>query len=126
MLTFESASCQGAAQIVEKLGVRSQLNTFSLEYMTDLATVSSLREGPAQTFDSRLPAIRLIRPDPDSGYWCTLGRLEIHWCLSHLTDYITQVDAEERPMQYSQVFQLNPDGAGSYYVYNDIFKLIYS
>ncbi|CAO1601685.1 Nuclear transport factor 2 [Xanthoria calcicola] len=35
------------------------------------------------------------------------------------------VDEEERPMNYTQVFQLLPDGAGSYFVYNDMFKLIY-
>lgn len=28
-------------------------------------------------------------------------------------------------MNYTQVFQLLPDGAGSYFVYNDMFKLIY-
>ncbi|KAL8797944.1 MAG: hypothetical protein Q9182_007090 [Xanthomendoza sp. 2 TL-2023] len=36
-----------------------------------------------------------------------------------------KVDDEERPMNYTQVFQLLPDGAGSYFVFNDIFKLIY-
>lgn len=36
-----------------------------------------------------------------------------------------QVDEEERPMNYTQVFQLLPDGAGSYFVFNDMFKLIY-
>ncbi|KAI4130341.1 MAG: hypothetical protein LQ338_001776 [Usnochroma carphineum] len=35
------------------------------------------------------------------------------------------VDEEERPMNYTQVFQLLPDGAGSYFVLNDMFKLIY-
>jgi hypothetical protein len=28
-------------------------------------------------------------------------------------------------MSYTQVFQLKPDGAGSYYVFNDIFRLVY-
>ena len=37
-----------------------------------------------------------------------------------------QVDEEQRPMSYSQVFQLNPDGSGSYFVFNDIFRLVYS
>ncbi|KAL8732869.1 MAG: hypothetical protein Q9166_002470 [cf. Caloplaca sp. 2 TL-2023] len=36
-----------------------------------------------------------------------------------------KVDDEERPMNYTQVFQLLPDGAGSYFVFNDMFKLIY-
>ncbi|KAL9008553.1 MAG: hypothetical protein Q9173_006335 [Seirophora scorigena] len=35
------------------------------------------------------------------------------------------VDEEERAMNYTQVFQLLPDGAGSYFVFNDMFKLIY-
>ncbi|RDL41829.1 Nuclear transport factor 2 [Venustampulla echinocandica] len=34
------------------------------------------------------------------------------------------VDEEQRPMNYSQVFQLRPDG-GSYYIFNDIFKLVF-
>ncbi|CAF9919575.1 MAG: Nuclear transport factor 2 [Heterodermia speciosa] len=34
------------------------------------------------------------------------------------------VDEEQRPMNYTQAFQLLPDGQ-SYYVYNDVFRLIY-
>ncbi|KAI0655517.1 nuclear transport factor 2 [Cubamyces menziesii] len=34
------------------------------------------------------------------------------------------VDDSTNPLQFSQVFQLIPDG-GSYYVYNDIFRLNY-
>ncbi|MCJ1291479.1 Nuclear transport factor 2 [Xylographa carneopallida] len=34
------------------------------------------------------------------------------------------VDEEQRPMNYTQVFQLLPD-QGSYFVFNDVFKLIY-
>jgi hypothetical protein len=37
----------------------------------------------------------------------------------------TQVDDEQRPMNYSQTFQLLPDGAGSFYIFNDIFKLVF-
>ncbi|KAF4550936.1 Nuclear transport factor 2 [Elsinoe fawcettii] len=36
------------------------------------------------------------------------------------------VDEEQRPMSYTQTFQLLPDGQGSYFVFNDIFRLIYS
>ncbi|GAB7345764.1 hypothetical protein MBLNU457_4032t1 [Dothideomycetes sp. NU457] len=36
------------------------------------------------------------------------------------------VDEEQRPMSYTQTFQLLSDGQGSYYVFNDIFRLIYS
>ncbi|KAK2809657.1 Nuclear transport factor 2 [Emmonsiellopsis sp. PD_5] len=34
------------------------------------------------------------------------------------------VDEEQKPMNYTQVFHLRRDASG-YYVYNDIFKLIY-
>ncbi|KAK1767649.1 nuclear transport factor 2 [Phialemonium atrogriseum] len=36
------------------------------------------------------------------------------------------VDEEQRPMNYSQVFQLLRDASQQYFVFNDIFKLIYS
>jgi hypothetical protein len=29
-------------------------------------------------------------------------------------------------MNYAQTFKLQPDGAGSYFVLNDVFRLIYS
>ncbi|CAF9921742.1 MAG: Nuclear transport factor 2 [Gomphillus americanus] len=35
-----------------------------------------------------------------------------------------QTEGEERPMNYTQVFQLLPEGE-TYYVHNDVFKLIY-
>jgi hypothetical protein len=28
-------------------------------------------------------------------------------------------------MNYSQTFQLMPDGSGSYFIYNDVFKLVF-
>ncbi|KAI0129467.1 nuclear transport factor 2 [Xylariales sp. AK1849] len=34
------------------------------------------------------------------------------------------VDEEQRPMNYTQTFQLMPE-AGSFFVFNDIFKLVY-
>jgi hypothetical protein len=44
-----------------------------------------------------------------------------------MTNHLTlQVDEEQRPMSYTQSFQLLPDGAGSYYVFNDIFRLVYA
>ncbi|PYH41391.1 nuclear transport factor 2 family protein [Aspergillus saccharolyticus JOP 1030-1] len=36
------------------------------------------------------------------------------------------VDEEQNPMNYTQSFNLCPDGSGSYYVQNDIFRLIYN
>lgn len=35
-----------------------------------------------------------------------------------------QVDEEQRPMNYCQTFQLLQDANG-YFVYNDVFKLIF-
>ncbi|OJJ51517.1 hypothetical protein ASPZODRAFT_21970 [Penicilliopsis zonata CBS 506.65] len=35
------------------------------------------------------------------------------------------VDDQPQPMNYSQTFQLQPDGQGSYFVFNDIFRLVY-
>ncbi|GAM39955.1 nuclear transport factor [Talaromyces pinophilus] len=35
------------------------------------------------------------------------------------------VDEEQKPMNYTQTFQLLPDGQGSYFVYNDVFRLVY-
>lgn len=34
------------------------------------------------------------------------------------------VDDSPAPLQFTQTFTLNPDG-GSYYVYNDVFRLVY-
>ncbi|KAL5002332.1 nuclear transport factor 2 [Aspergillus recurvatus] len=36
------------------------------------------------------------------------------------------VDEEKNPMNYTQTFQLMPDGSGSYFVFNDVFRLIYN
>ncbi|MDI1493003.1 MAG: Nuclear transport factor 2 [Ramalina farinacea] len=35
------------------------------------------------------------------------------------------IDDSEHPQNYAQTFQILPDGAGSYYVMNDIFRLLY-
>ncbi|KAI9832895.1 MAG: Nuclear transport factor 2 [Sarea resinae] len=35
------------------------------------------------------------------------------------------VDEEQKPMSYTQTFQLLPDGQGSYFVFNDVFRLVY-
>jgi Nuclear transport factor 2 (NTF2) domain len=35
-----------------------------------------------------------------------------------------QVDEEQKAMNFTQTFQLMPEG-GSYFVFNDIFKLVY-
>lgn len=35
------------------------------------------------------------------------------------------VDEEQRPMNFSQTFQLMRDASGNYFVFNDIFKLVF-
>ena len=35
------------------------------------------------------------------------------------------VDEEQRPMNYVQTFQLVKEASGNYFVFNDIFKLVY-
>lgn len=35
-----------------------------------------------------------------------------------------QVDEEQKPMNFTQTFQLMPEG-GSYFIFNDLFKLVY-
>lgn len=38
---------------------------------------------------------------------------------------LVQIDEEQNPMNFSQTFQLQRDQAGNYYVYNDLFKLVF-
>ena len=33
------------------------------------------------------------------------------------------IDAEQMPQKFSQVFQLLPTGSGSFFIYNDVFRL---
>jgi hypothetical protein len=35
-----------------------------------------------------------------------------------------QVDGQEKPMSFTQTFQLKPT-EGTYYVFNDVFRLVY-
>ena len=73
------------------------------------------------------------QPSNDAGGILVLvaGRLLVRRLQVAITyfkaDHLTsQVDEEQRPMSYTQSFQLLPDGAGSYYVFNDIFRLVYA
>lgn len=57
------------------------------------------------------------------------GALLVHIqiSLNHTGAKLTyiQVDEEEQSMNYSQTFQLLPDGSGSFFIFNDIFKLVF-
>ncbi|KAI8998138.1 Nuclear transport factor 2 [Gaertneriomyces sp. JEL0708] len=35
------------------------------------------------------------------------------------------IDEEQNPQSFTQTFHLYPDGAGGWFVYNDIFRLVY-
>ncbi|GAB0131735.1 hypothetical protein EsDP_00000194 [Epichloe bromicola] len=89
MLTFESASFLGAANIVEKL---AELSFKQLKHQVS-------------TLDAQ--------PSNDSGGIIILVTGQL------------LVDEEQRPINFSQSFQLIHDAAGQYFVYNDIFKLVF-
>ncbi|RKF71812.1 Nuclear transport factor 2 [Golovinomyces cichoracearum] len=97
MLTFESTTVQGATAIVEKLS--------SLPFQKVRHAVSTL---DAQPSGSEGGIIILV-----TGQLLKLTR-------GHM-----QVDEEDKTMSYSQTFQLKPCSPGPYYVFNDIFRLVF-
>ncbi|KAJ6105668.1 Nuclear transport factor NTF-2 [Penicillium capsulatum] len=110
MLTFETSSVQGAAAITEKLAslpfqqVRHQIATFDAQPSSEGGIVV-------------LVTGALLVREPTTDQVLSL----------HNTNRITtQVDEEQKPMNYTQCFSLQPDGAGSYFVLNDVFRLIYA
>ncbi|PFH62212.1 hypothetical protein XA68_14619 [Ophiocordyceps unilateralis] len=90
MLTFESASCCGSNNIVEKL--------VSLHFANVKHQVATLDAQPSIA---------------EGGIFIMVtGQL--------------LVDDEQHPMNYTQAFQLARDPSnGQYFVFNDIFKLVY-
>ncbi|KAM3071254.1 Nuclear transport factor 2 [Clarireedia jacksonii] len=96
MLTFESASIGGVGPIIEKLG---------------------MLRAPAQSlpFEKVKHAVSTLDAQPSGE----------HGGILILITGALLVDEEQRPMNYSQAFQLMPDGAGSYFIFNDIFKLVF-
>lgn len=89
MLTFETESILGAANVVAKLT--------SLPFQKVQHQVNTLDAQPSNEQGGILVLVT--------------GAL--------------LVDEEQRPMNYTQTFQLLPDGTGSYFVYNDVFRLVY-
>ena len=89
MLTFESSSVLGAANIVEKLT--------SMPFGKVKHQVSTLDAQPAMVEGGIVILVT--------------GQL--------------LVDEEERPMSYTQAFQLARDPQGQYFVFNDLFKLVF-
>lgn len=106
MLTFETTAIQGVSGIVEKLTVRyaAMLSVLLLTVFQNLPFNKVVHQ--VSTLDAQ--------PSNESGG------------IMVMVTGALLVDEEQRPMNYSQVFQLIPDGSGSYYVFNDVFRLIYS
>ncbi len=115
MLTFESASVLGVANIMQKLTVRRSPPPLSSLPPVVLACSCSPR------LLQNLPFQRITHDIPGStkDYQPTKDGILV------LVTGLLQIDDEERPMKFSQTFHLVKDPAGTYYVYNDIFKLIF-
>ncbi|EFE35463.1 uncharacterized protein ARB_05505 [Trichophyton benhamiae CBS 112371] len=103
MLTFETTSIQGAAAILEKLT--------SLPFKKVAHQVATLDAQPSNENGGIMVMVT--------------GALLVWNILILLITHYSQVDDSPAPMNYSQTFQLLPDGAGSYFVFNDVFRLVY-
>ncbi|KAI4214354.1 MAG: hypothetical protein LQ351_003107 [Letrouitia transgressa] len=102
MLTFETSAVQGTSGILEKLTslpfdkIKHQVSTLDAQPSNEGGGILVMVTGALL-----VRAVALLRP-------------------------FTVVDEEQRPMNYTQTFQLLPDNGGSYFVFNDVFRLIYS
>ncbi|KAJ5793547.1 hypothetical protein N7457_000146 [Penicillium paradoxum] len=104
MLTFETSSVQGVGAITEKLGVRRPP-----------PPPPNARPPGALPFQKVQHQIATFDAQPSSGDGIVV-----------LVTGALLVDEEQKPMNYTQCFKLQPDGQGSYFVLNDVFRLIYS
>ncbi|KAI4133536.1 MAG: hypothetical protein LQ347_002143 [Umbilicaria vellea] len=98
MLTFENQQIQGRDDIIEKLS--------SLPFTRVAHQLVTLDAQP-----STLPS--------------ALGASSRGGILVMVTGALL-VDEEQRVMNYSQLFQLLPDEGSSYWVFNDVFRLVYA
>ncbi|KAA6406371.1 MAG: nuclear transport factor 2 [Lasallia pustulata] len=96
-LTFESQEINGRDGILEKL--------ISLPFTRVAHQVATL--------DAQRSTLNAQLPNEDTGI------------LVMVTGALL-VDEEQRTMNYSQVFQLLPNGEGSYFVLNDVFRLVFA
>lgn len=93
----------------------------------NIAAVSSLPEGAAPDRDLRCSAFEHGGRHHGHGHRWSAGTLGLSYlirCCVVLVLMSEQVDEEQKPMSYSQTFQLLREGE-SYYVFNDMFRLIY-
>ena len=108
MLTFESSSVLGAGAIVEKLSVRLPVPRPANAAPSSL---SNTPQGlPFQQVKHQVSTKDAQPTSNDGVIVLVTGQL--------------LVDEEQRPMNFSQTFHLAKDANG-YFVYNDIFKLIF-
>ena len=129
MLTFESTALMGAVPITDKLVVCAPIkchperalgssNLQGLPFTKVKHQVATLDAQPSIPDNNGIMILvtgALLVRGYSRWWWCSLGRR---------ANVSFQVDEEQRPMNYSQSFLLQPDGQ-SYYIYNDIFKLVY-
>ena len=119
MLTFQTASVLGVANVVEKLKVRHyrHFSSQNCQAFIDVRHDINLTLFP---HSQSLPFQRIkhVPQEIDAQPSFNNGVLVL------VTGQL-QVDDEERPMNFTQVFQLAQDEAGQYYVHNDVFKLIF-
>ena len=111
MLTFENQPSRGTSSIIEKLTVRLFASS-----ICSFHTQALLIQAQSLPFEKVSHKVGTLDAQPAN---------EQGAILVMVTGQLL-VDEEQRPMSYSQVFQLNPDGAGSYFVFNDIFRLVYN
>jgi hypothetical protein len=128
MLTFETSAVQGTSGIIEKLTVRFAYPTSFRRIANTPTSESSLSKNSTPTLDAQ--------PSSESGGILVLvtGALLVWWpghrrCSTpanwHWLHW-AQVDEEQKPMSYTQAFQLQQDASGNYFVFNDVFRLIYN
>ncbi|KAF7353686.1 Nuclear transport factor 2 [Mycena venus] len=105
MLTFEGTQTMGGAAIVEKLA------RFPL-----IAPDELIRRAQSLPFQKVQHKVTTKDAQPSSQ--------EVASLLVSVTGLLV-VDDSPNPLQFSQIFHLIPEG-GSYYVFNDIFRLNYA
>ncbi|KJZ73201.1 Nuclear transport factor 2 [Hirsutella minnesotensis 3608] len=90
----------------------SMLTFESASVLGATAIVEKLASLPFQKVKHQVATLD-AQPSNDSGGICILVTGQL------------LVDEEQRPMNYTQAFQLARDASGQYFVFNDIFKLVY-
>ncbi|GMG49640.1 unnamed protein product [Aspergillus oryzae var. brunneus] len=112
MLTFETSSVQGVRDITEKLTV-SHTRVISGGSVNSNANGNRVLQ--SLPFQKVVHQVSTLDAQPSN---------EAGGILVMVTGALL-VDDQQNPMNYTQTFQLLPDGAGSYFVFNDIFRLVY-